>query len=40
MGDSALVTVAPLGQVEGEVPVSVLLIKGVEGWRIRDLFVG
>jgi len=40
IGDSALVTVAPPGQIAGEVPVSVLLIKGVEGWRIRDLFVG
>ncbi|MCY7326478.1 MAG: protein kinase [Microbacteriaceae bacterium] len=40
IGDSALVTVAPPGQTAGEVPVSVLLIKGVEGWRIRDLFVG
>ena len=31
IGDSALVTVAPPGQIAGEVPVSVLLIKGVEG---------
>jgi len=40
IGNSALVAVAPPGQDAGEPPVSVLLIKGVDGWRIRDLFVG
>ncbi len=40
IGDSALVAVAPPVGTAGEVPVSVLLIKGIEGWRIRDLFVG
>ena len=40
IGNSALVAVAPPVGTAGEVPVSVLLIKGIEGWRIRDLFVG
>lgn len=43
IGNSALVAVAPPEQGTagtGEVPVSVLLIRGVEGWRIRDVFIG
>ena len=40
IGNSALINVASPEGAAGEVPVSVLLIKGVEGWRIRDLFIG
>ncbi|MET3768158.1 hypothetical protein ABIB15_000830 [Marisediminicola sp. UYEF4] len=40
IGNSALVAVAPPAGTAGEVPMSVLLIKTIEGWRIRDRFVG